>query len=216
MNTKELFVFCATVLAATFGGGAVAQQANEQYVQVAEIENRPGAAGGIQGCGTGAIEAAIRVEPGVLVLYAVSDKTLLLASRSSRFIATWMPIARISHPNISRNTRLQRRRWSVAQARATRAHHAGREIEIVARGSPAGDNDENFIRAASALWPAIGIGGFGVNSIHRAGEASRLYDRRQHCQGPRDLRRSLLRSPVRVLELMADDISGEEAGCRLT
>jgi quinol monooxygenase YgiN len=58
MNTKQLFVFGASMLAAALGSGAVAQQADGQYVQVAEIE----------------IDAAIRKEPGVLVLYAVAEK----------------------------------------------------------------------------------------------------------------------------------------------
>ncbi len=111
MHTKQLFVFGASVLAAALGGGAVAQQANGQYIQVAEIEIDPAQLEAYRAAVQEQIEAAIRAEPGVLVLYAVSD-TILLASRSSKFIATWMPIDRISHLNISRNTRPRRRRWS--------------------------------------------------------------------------------------------------------
>jgi quinol monooxygenase YgiN len=72
MNTKQLFVF--GVLAAALGGGAVAQQANGQYVQVAEIEIDPAQLEAYRAAVQEQIEAVIRVEPGVLVLYAVSDK----------------------------------------------------------------------------------------------------------------------------------------------
>ena len=73
MNTKQLFVFGASLLAAAFGGGAVAQQANEQYVQVAEIEIDPVQLEAYRAAVQEQIEAAIRKEPGVLVLYAVAE-----------------------------------------------------------------------------------------------------------------------------------------------
>jgi len=41
MNKKQLFVYGASILAATLAGGADAQQADERYVQVAEIEIDP-------------------------------------------------------------------------------------------------------------------------------------------------------------------------------
>jgi quinol monooxygenase YgiN len=74
MNTKQLFVFGASVLAVAFGGGAVAQQTNGQYIQVAEIEIDPAQLEAYRAAVQEQIEAAIRVEPGVLVLYALSDK----------------------------------------------------------------------------------------------------------------------------------------------
>jgi quinol monooxygenase YgiN len=74
MNTKRLFVFGASMLAAALGGGAVAQQADGQYVQVAEIEIDPAQLDAYRGAVQEQIDAAIRKEPGVLVLYAVSEK----------------------------------------------------------------------------------------------------------------------------------------------
>jgi quinol monooxygenase YgiN len=74
MNTKQLFVFGASMLAAALGGGAVAQQADGQYVQVAEIEIDPVQLDAYRAAVQEQIDAAIRKEPGVLVLYAVSEK----------------------------------------------------------------------------------------------------------------------------------------------
>ena len=74
MNTKQLFVFGASMLAAALGGGAVAQQADGQYVQVAEIEVDPLQLDAYRAAVQEQIDAAIRKEPGVLVLYAVSEK----------------------------------------------------------------------------------------------------------------------------------------------
>jgi quinol monooxygenase YgiN len=74
MNTRQLFVLGASVLAAALGGGAGAQEANGRYVQVAEIEIDPTQVEAYKAAVQEQIEAAIRVEPGVLVLYAVSEK----------------------------------------------------------------------------------------------------------------------------------------------
>jgi quinol monooxygenase YgiN len=74
MNTKQLFVFGASMLAAALGSGAVAQQADGQYVQVAEIEIDPGLLDAYRAAVQEQIDAAIRKEPGVLVLYAVAEK----------------------------------------------------------------------------------------------------------------------------------------------
>jgi quinol monooxygenase YgiN len=74
MNTMQLFVCGVSMLAAALGGGAVAQQADEQYVQVAEIEIDPPQLDAYRRAVQQQIDAAIQKEPGVLVLYAVSDK----------------------------------------------------------------------------------------------------------------------------------------------
>ena len=74
MNTKQLFVFGSSMLAAALGGAAVAQQADGQYVQVAEIEIDPAQLDAYRAAVQEQIDAAIRKEPGVLVLYAVSEK----------------------------------------------------------------------------------------------------------------------------------------------
>ena len=41
MTAKQLFILGASMLAAALAGGAVAQQADGRYVQVAEIEVDP-------------------------------------------------------------------------------------------------------------------------------------------------------------------------------
>jgi quinol monooxygenase YgiN len=74
MTAKHLFVLGASILAATLAGGAVAQQADERYVQMAEIEVDPVQLDAYRAAVQEQIDAAIRKEPGVLVLYAVSEK----------------------------------------------------------------------------------------------------------------------------------------------
>ena len=73
MTAKQLFVLGASMLAAPLGGGAIAQQADEQYIQVAEIEVDPVQLDAYRAAVQEQIDAAIRKEPGVLVLYAVSE-----------------------------------------------------------------------------------------------------------------------------------------------
>jgi quinol monooxygenase YgiN len=74
MNTMQLFVYGASVLATALGAAAVAQEAGGQYVQVAEIEVDPAQLDAYRAAVQEQIEAAIQKEPGVLVLYAVSEK----------------------------------------------------------------------------------------------------------------------------------------------
>jgi hypothetical protein len=74
MNTMQLFLYGASVLATALGGAAVAQETGGQYVQVAEIEVDPAQLDAYRAAVQEQIEAAIQKEPGVLVLYAVSEK----------------------------------------------------------------------------------------------------------------------------------------------
>jgi len=74
MNKKHLIIYGASMLAAALAGGAVAQQAHGQYVQVAEIEVDPVQLDAYKAAVQEQIDAAIRREPGVLALYAVSEK----------------------------------------------------------------------------------------------------------------------------------------------
>ena len=74
MIAQPLFVAGAAMLAAAFSGSAEAQPATEQYVQVAHIEIDPVQLEEYRAAVREQITAAIRDEPGVLVLYAVSDK----------------------------------------------------------------------------------------------------------------------------------------------
>jgi quinol monooxygenase YgiN len=74
MNTKQLLVLGASVLASSLSWPAVAQETQGQYVQVAEIEIDPAQLEEYRAVVREQIDTAIRVEPGVLVLYAVSEK----------------------------------------------------------------------------------------------------------------------------------------------
>lgn len=74
MNTKQLFVIGASMLASAVGGSAVGQEKQDQYIQIAEIEIHPPQIDAYKAAVQEHIETAVRVEPGVLVLYAVSDK----------------------------------------------------------------------------------------------------------------------------------------------
>ena len=74
MNTKQLLILGASVLASSLCGRAVAQETQGQYVQVAEIEIDPARLDKYGAAVREQIETAIRVEPGILVLYAVSEK----------------------------------------------------------------------------------------------------------------------------------------------
>jgi quinol monooxygenase YgiN len=74
MNTMQLFIYGASVLATSLGGATVAQEAGGQYVQVAEIEIDPAQLDTYRAAVQEQIDAAIQKEPGVLVLYAVSEK----------------------------------------------------------------------------------------------------------------------------------------------
>jgi quinol monooxygenase YgiN len=73
MNIDQLLVLGASALAAFVAVPAVANDL-PQYVQVAEIEIVPGQLDAYKAAVTEQIETATRVEPGVLVLYAVSEK----------------------------------------------------------------------------------------------------------------------------------------------
>jgi quinol monooxygenase YgiN len=74
MNTKQLFAFGASMLVAALGGGAIAQHEHGKYVQMAEIEVDPMQLDAYRAAVQEQIDTAIRKEPGVLVLYAVSEK----------------------------------------------------------------------------------------------------------------------------------------------
>jgi quinol monooxygenase YgiN len=74
MNTRQLVFVGVSVLASALCGVAAAQEKQEQYVQIAEIEIDPAQLESYKAAVREHIETAVRVEPGVLVLYAVSEK----------------------------------------------------------------------------------------------------------------------------------------------
>src|SRR5690349_1895101 len=74
MDAKQLLLFAASLVAASLCGQAVAEETRVPYAQVAEIEIDPTQLEAYKAAVNEQIETAIRVEPGVLVLYAVADK----------------------------------------------------------------------------------------------------------------------------------------------
>jgi len=71
---KQLLIVGASMLATAFSGSAFSQETDGRYLQVARIEIDPAQVEHYRAAVTEQIEAAIREEPGVLVLYAVSDR----------------------------------------------------------------------------------------------------------------------------------------------
>lgn len=74
MTIKHIFILVASLFSAMLPGPASAQDTQGQYVQVAEIEIEPSQLDAYAAAVREQIETAIRVEPGVLVLYAVAEK----------------------------------------------------------------------------------------------------------------------------------------------
>jgi quinol monooxygenase YgiN len=74
MNVRRFLVLGLSVLASLVSGLAIAAESQPQYVQVAEIEIDPAQLESYKAAVKEQIETAVRVEPGVLVLYAVTEK----------------------------------------------------------------------------------------------------------------------------------------------
>ena len=74
MDARQLLFLGVSVLASAVGGRAVAEAAQAPYVRVAEIEIDPAQLESYKAAAREEIEQSVRIEPGVLALYAVSDK----------------------------------------------------------------------------------------------------------------------------------------------
>ncbi len=74
MNVRRLLVLGASVLMLALCGRAHAEERQVQYVQIAELEIDPAQLEAYKAAAREQIETAVRVEPGVLVLYSVSQK----------------------------------------------------------------------------------------------------------------------------------------------
>jgi quinol monooxygenase YgiN len=74
MKAAQLLVLGASLLASSVIAPARAQDTQAQYIQVAEIEVHPAELENYKAAVREHIETAVRVEPGVLVLYAVSEQ----------------------------------------------------------------------------------------------------------------------------------------------
>ena len=73
MGVKQLLVLSAAMLAMA-GSAGFAQATKEPYVRVAEIEIDPAQMEAYKTAVKQQVEAALRLEPGVLALYSVADK----------------------------------------------------------------------------------------------------------------------------------------------
>ena len=74
MDAKQILVLGASVLAAFSGGSVMGKDSKEPYVRVAEIEIDPVQLEPYKAALKEQIEAAVRLEPGVLALYSMADK----------------------------------------------------------------------------------------------------------------------------------------------
>jgi quinol monooxygenase YgiN len=74
MNAKQFLILGVTLFVALFGAEAMGEEMLQQYIQIAEIDVDSAQLDGYKAAVKEQIEAAIRLEPGVLVLYSVSSK----------------------------------------------------------------------------------------------------------------------------------------------
>ena len=74
MDAKQFLFLGASMLASGLGGPAVAAETQSQYVRIAELEIDPAHLESFTAAIKESVETSVRIEPGVLVLYAVAEK----------------------------------------------------------------------------------------------------------------------------------------------
>src|SRR3954467_12599173 len=74
MNIKQLLIIGASVLTSSLCEGSLAEQAQEPYVRIAELEVDRAQLERFKAATKEVGQVSVRVEPGCLVLYAVSEK----------------------------------------------------------------------------------------------------------------------------------------------
>ena len=74
MTARQTMIFGAALLLVLSGAPAMSQEKSPQHIQIAEIVVDPAQLDNYKAAVAEQIEAAIRLEPGVLVLYSVSNK----------------------------------------------------------------------------------------------------------------------------------------------
>ncbi|MFL6633710.1 MAG: putative quinol monooxygenase [Massilia sp.] len=74
MKAKQVLMLCAAALVSCFSASASAQEPKRPYVRLAELEIDPAQMEHFNAAIREGVTAAVRVEPGVLALYAVSEK----------------------------------------------------------------------------------------------------------------------------------------------
>ena len=74
MTAKQLMIIGATLVFVLSGAPAMSEEKSVQHIQIAEIVVDPAELDRYKSAVAEQIEAAIRLEPGVLALYSVSNK----------------------------------------------------------------------------------------------------------------------------------------------
>ena len=74
MNAKRFLILGASVLTLSLCGSTLAEEMQGRYVRLAELEIDPAQLERYKAVAKEQIETSVRVEPGVLALYAVSQK----------------------------------------------------------------------------------------------------------------------------------------------
>jgi quinol monooxygenase YgiN len=74
MNVKHVLIISMALLFALLRSPARGQEVDQRHIQIAEIEVDPAQLDSYKAAVQEQIDAAIRLEPGVLVLYSVSSK----------------------------------------------------------------------------------------------------------------------------------------------
>jgi quinol monooxygenase YgiN len=74
MEAKLVLMLCASALALGLSGAASAQEAQKPYVRLAELDIDPAQMERFNAAIREGVTTAVRVEPGVLALYAVLEK----------------------------------------------------------------------------------------------------------------------------------------------
>ena len=74
MNTRRILGIGGVVLAISLSGVAAAEEPRMPYVRIAELEIDPAQLDAYEAAVKEEMEASVRVEPGVLAIYAVAEK----------------------------------------------------------------------------------------------------------------------------------------------
>ena len=74
MNMRQLFKIGGVVLALSLSGCAVAENSHAPYIRIAELEIDPAQLESYKASVKEEMETSVRVEPGVLAIYAVAEK----------------------------------------------------------------------------------------------------------------------------------------------
>ena len=74
MSVRQFMILVTTLSLVLSGAPAISEEKSKQHIQIAEIVVDPAQLDSYKSAVAEHIEAAIRLEPGVLVLYSVSNK----------------------------------------------------------------------------------------------------------------------------------------------